>query len=159
MKKLIEIEEKVGFTRAQHEALEDALAVTGMRASQWVRLAAAEKLITQGLTLAHGHNHVHDSEEFHSSVQHYFNSLKPPAVEKNEPKKLNHDEDWDERTDNRNVSATPSREVPSASYPDRPGRITLSAEQLDMARRLNQEPVEYARGLLAMRERDKEFGR
>ena len=46
--KLIEIEEKVGFTRAQHAALEDALAITGMKASQWVRMAAAEKLIHQG---------------------------------------------------------------------------------------------------------------
>jgi hypothetical protein len=42
---------------------------------------------------------------------------------------------------------------------NRPGRITLSVEQKDMARRLGQSEVEYARGLIEMRERDKELGR
>jgi hypothetical protein len=45
------------------------------------------------------------------------------------------------------------------AYGDRPGTIRLSVEQKDMARRLGQSEVEYARGLLEMRERDKEYGR
>jgi hypothetical protein len=48
MKSLITFEEKVGFTSQQHEALKNALAMTGMKASTWVRQAAAEKLIHQG---------------------------------------------------------------------------------------------------------------
>jgi hypothetical protein len=42
---------------------------------------------------------------------------------------------------------------------DRPGRITLSVEQKDMARRLGQSDTEYARGLIEMRKRDQEYGR
>jgi hypothetical protein len=124
------------------------------------------EVAVKAMTLANGHNHAHDSEEYHSSVQHYYNSLKSPAVEpapKTKPKKPEHDfEDWDEPSERAtitNVSAPPSREVPSASYPDRPGRITLSVEQLDMAKRLGQTPVEYAKGLMEMRERDKVYGR
>ncbi len=42
---------------------------------------------------------------------------------------------------------------------DKPGRITLSIEQKDMARRLGMSVKDYAEGLLEMRQTDKEYGR
>jgi hypothetical protein len=57
-------------------------------------------------------------------------------------------------------SAWLERSVPDGrSYNVRSGRVTLSIEQKDMARRLGQSEVEYAKGLLEMRKRDEEYGR
>jgi hypothetical protein len=56
-------------------------------------------------------------------------------------------------------SAPVSRNDPPSASGEKPSRITLTAEMKDMARRLGQSEAEYARGLIAMRERDKEYGR
>jgi hypothetical protein len=74
------------------------------------------------------------------------------------------DDDGDEPARTRFMSAPVSREwygdtMSERQSGNRPGRITLSVEQKDMARRLGQSEVEYARGLIEMRERDKELGR
>jgi hypothetical protein len=57
-------------------------------------------------------------------------------------------------------SAPVSRDhVPSASGDKSNSRVTLSVEQKSMAKTLGQSEAEYARGLLAMRARDDEYGR
>ena len=114
-------------------------------------------LAHQALMRAHQGGHIADSDEFHSAVKSHWESLRPPpAVEDIAPAAL---EDLERPSRASMVSAPVSREVPSSHYPERPGRITLSAEMKDMARRLGQSEAEYARGLIEMRERDKEFGR
>jgi hypothetical protein len=122
-------------------------------------------LAHQALVRAHQGGHIADSDEFHKAVGEHFRALKPPAVETPErPLKAKRAYDYEADDDGPSersvmVSAPVSREVPSSHYPERPGRITLTPEMKDMARRLGQSEVEYARGLIEMRERDKEFGR
>jgi hypothetical protein len=119
-------------------------------------------LAHQALVRAHQGGHVADSDEFHQAVGEHFKALRPspPAVESSRLRLEQPDPDLPEPSERSlNYSAPVSRDVPSSHYPDRPGRITLSVEQLDMARRLGQSPVEYAKALLGMRERDKEHGR
>ena len=143
----------------------------------------------KALMQAHQGGHVADSDEFHQAVGKHFRTMKtPPNAESLSMEYLEKMEALGEPIDpvsrvldearspgfakdtadvsahddynrNRMVSAPVSRDVPSSHYPERPGRITLSVEQKDMARRLNQSEAEYARGLLEMRERDKEYGR
>jgi hypothetical protein len=49
LKERIEVEQNIGFTRRQAEALEVASAVFGMKRGQIIRQGAAEWLISRGL--------------------------------------------------------------------------------------------------------------
>jgi hypothetical protein len=138
----------------------------------------------RALMLAHAEGHPEDSDAFHTAVHNHFHheigtihsdelvkrgSMRPPETEPEEepptkPKrKVSMDIDDDVSAPRRFYSAPVSRETRANGYGgsagNSPGRITLNAEQKSMAKTLGQTEVEYARGLLEMRERDKEYGR
>ena len=74
------------------------------------------------------------------------------------------DVDEEPSTPRRFMSAPVSREwygdtMAERQSGNRPGRVTLSIEQKDMARRLGMSVEDYGRGLLEMRQADKEYDR
>jgi hypothetical protein len=140
----------------------------------------------RALMAAHAEGHAEDSDAFHASVHRHFHAEvgtihpdhlverggmrpddnperadeRPPPKPRQRQRQMDNDDD-DLAGRGRFVSAPVSRDVPDGrSYGEREqsrGRVTLSIEQKDMARRLGQSDVEYARGLIEMRKRDEEF--
>jgi hypothetical protein len=105
--------------------------------------------------------HLAYSDVFHEAVKNSFQS-KLAAKNSPSPPMAYEVKSYDLpelRNNSAFVSAPVSRDVPSASYPERPGQVRLTAEMKDMARRLNISEREYAEGLLEMRQRDHDYGR
>jgi hypothetical protein len=126
------------------------------------------QIAMKALSEAHGQGLIEDSPEFHSAVKSHFERLtgKPlqtpsPVIEASpSPTPTTEVFEPPEPRSSSFVSAPVSRDVPSSNYDERrPGTIRLSVEEKEMARRLDMSEADYARGLLEMRARDKEFGR
>jgi hypothetical protein len=100
------------------------------------------------------------SDQFHEAVK---NSFDQHMGRKSKPDTAPMFEPLPEPRTSSFVSAPVSRETQANgsfnSHGERPGVVHLTLEMKDMARRLGQTEAEYARGLEAMRARDKDYGR
>jgi hypothetical protein len=126
----------------------------------------------RALMAAHAEGHADDSDLFHIAVgKHFTNEIgsihSDVLADRHEPepkprhRKPKMDDD-DEVSRGRFVSAPVSRgdsgggSFGRGSGADRPGRVTLSAEEKDLCRRTGQSEVEYARGKIDMLQRKAE---
>lgn len=110
------------------------------------------------------------SQVFHDAVRHHFEQLSagaptvrtPPPEAPLEPSPRANEFFEAPASSRRSVggmvSAPVSRNVPSTTYNERPGRVTLSAQEKELCRHTGQSEVDYARGKIQLEE-DKRNGR
>src|SRR5882724_4385608 len=99
------------------------------------------------------HHDAVEDEGLEAYSQPYFDWIEGQLGWHQKEQIVNKEEPDDEpQTRGRIVSAPVTREVPTNSSGDRPGRITLSAAQLDAAKIAGITPKEYAEQLLKLRE-------
>lgn len=97
--------------------------------------------------------HEPDTKDYFNAMKQSFSDMASPAVTPSpvfEPPPL--------RSPNRSsiVSAPVSRDIPTSTPGERPGRVTLSVAEKEMADRLGMSHAEYAAGRLEMDQRKRD---